>query len=208
MAGSFLIVEDDPLTARAIWRHLHEFRQTTIATSGTEARKLLAEPHAWCGFLFDNSLGDDHGLDILEFARERYPFVPAVIVSALNEPALINRAFTLRAGYMCKPVHRGTLLHFVQRAMATEHLPGERFGELVEDLTRRHNLSPRETELLIYAVSGSSREEILREKNISPNTLKSQVRQLLRKFSAEDLDKLAVKVLRLALTDDESRRAS
>lgn len=197
--GEFLVVEDDSAAAKALWRVLEAFRPTRVVHSGTEARNLLDAGHTWCGLLVDAQLGDISGLEVLAHARQRYPVVPAVVVTGYLERELINRAFALGAGYVCKPFGREALLPFISRALASESTSDERVQRMIEHLAQRHGLSAREVAVLVYAVQGVPRQTILREMGVSHNTLKSHVRALLRKLDAGSMGDVAVGVLRTAL---------
>jgi DNA-binding NarL/FixJ family response regulator len=197
--GHFLVVDDDETVARGFWRLLRDIRPTHLAHSGAQARQLLETHGPFCGFLVDVDLGAESGLDVLTFARERYPLVPAAVITGHTERESINRAFALRASYVCKPVEKDELMPFVYRCLAAEVTADDRVAALIESLVRRHTLSTREAELLVAAVAGTSRKTILQSKGISGNTLKTQIRHLLQKLDAPNLDEVAMGVLRAAL---------
>jgi DNA-binding NarL/FixJ family response regulator len=195
----FLVIEDDEAVARSWWRLLKDFRVTHVCHTAAEARTALDSGASFCGFLLDVDLGDGSGLDVLATARELYPLVPALVVTAHAEPEFINRAFMLNALYLCKPVGPHDLLPFVYRALTAESVTNERVSQLVAEMAQKHALSRRETELLVNAVTGGNRHALLRDKGISGNTLKTQVRALLRKMDAGSLDELAMRILRAAV---------
>lgn len=75
-----------------------------------------------------------------------------------------------------------------------------RVAAVLRDRVARHDLSPRETEVLEAAVRGDSRRAMLRSAGITLNTLKVHVRTLVRKLKARRLDDVVIGVLRDALT--------
>ena len=70
---------------------------------------------------------------------------------------------------------------------------------VVKDRVTRCGLSPREEEILHAAVGGQSRAQMCKSAKISDNTLKSEVRVLMKKLSATNLQEVVIGVLRDAL---------
>ena len=71
---------------------------------------------------------------------------------------------------------------------------------VVRDRVEHNSLSPREAEILEAAVGGQTRAQMLKTAKISDNTLKSEVRVLMRKLSASNLQEAVIDVLRDALS--------
>lgn len=199
--SGFLVVEDDWAVARTWWRLLKDFRITHVCHSAQEAYAALESERIWCGFLIDVDLGGANGLDVLAHARTRHPLVPALVLTAHAESEFINRAFALRASYLCKPVGSQDLLPFVYQALTQDSVTNERVSQLIDALARQRGLSPREIELLTSAMSRSDRKTFLRDKGVSVNTVKSQIRSLLRKTGAKDLDDLVIQILLAAVNN-------
>src|SRR5215208_88965 len=90
---SILLVEDDPVHARLAEAALHpapqgsDWRLTQVATLG-EACAVAQTP--------DLILLDSRGLDTLRRLRERFAFVPVVLLTAVEDPEI--EASALRAG--------------------------------------------------------------------------------------------------------------
>ncbi len=194
----WLIVDGEPGCAQALHRMIGLDQPATLADSGRDARAALSGHERWRGFVIDVLLGNESGIDVLSFARERHPCVPAVMVTGGLERDVIKRAFSLGAGLMCKPIEPEDLVVFTNRCLAAERL-GPSTLALVEALARQHALSRREAELLVHVVSGESRIEAQHNMRISKNTLKTHTRSLLRKLDASDLSELTIHVLRTAL---------
>lgn len=74
-----------------------------------------------------------------------------------------------------------------------------RVVEVVQELVRAHDLTPRETEILEAAVRGAPRKQMLASAGVTNNTFKAQVRGLVRKLKAQRLQDVVVEVLRDAL---------
>lgn len=195
----WLIVDDEPAFGRALHRLIGFDQPVTIAGSEREARAALIAWDRWRGFLIDLRLGDGNGLDVLSFARARHPNVPAAIITGSHDREVINRTFSLGAGFLCKPATAPDLMGFITRCLAASSNLAPAPAALVEDLARAHALSRREVELLVHVVAGESRGDVQRRMAISGNTLKSHTRSLLRKLDACDLNEVTIQVLRAAL---------
>jgi len=95
---SILLVEDDPVHARLAEAALHpaphgsDWRLTQVATLG-EACAVAQTPDL---ILLDLTLPDSRGLDTLRRLRERFAFVPVVLLTAVEDPEI--EASALRAG--------------------------------------------------------------------------------------------------------------
>jgi len=147
-------------------------------------------------------------LDALRELRAVNPLLPVLVLSARADANLVNGLHALRAELVIKPAWESNVISFVQRALVSGWLPDERVAAWVDELAREKQLSSREVQLLAYALGSDSRELVLRRLGITENTLKSQVKALLKKCSARSMDDLAKSVLRDALVFDERRDVS
>jgi len=194
----WLIVEDDEACARSLHRLIGLDQPATLAFSAGHARAALSTQQRYRGVLIDLRLGDESGLDVLGWVRQRDPCVPAAIVTGELDRHVINRAFSLGAAFLCKPVAGSEVMAFVSRCIAAAKRLPPGPSAFVEHLARQHDLSRRELEVLVHVVSGSNRAEVQRSMGISENTFKSHTRKLLRKLQAGDLSEVTIQVLRAA----------
>lgn len=67
----FLVVEDDPLTLRAIGRFLEPHGEVVLASTASEGLAALESPGRFRGFVFDWKLPDGDGLSLARGARLR-----------------------------------------------------------------------------------------------------------------------------------------
>ena len=86
-----------------------------------------------------------------------------------------------------------------KRGGASRRKVDPRISSVVDDRVAHHGLSPREAEILEAAVEGQSRTQMLKTAKISDNTLKSEVRVLMKKLAAANLQDAVIGVLRDAL---------
>lgn len=206
--GRFLIVDPDEQTARALADTCRAFRVTETVRDYTEAVRVLDSPRRLVALITEIDLPSKDGLELVVRARKTLPLLPVLVLTARAEPALINRAHLLRAEYHCKPTHRSSLRGFLRRAIAMERVEDQRITWAIDELCRRHRLTPREVDLLVAAVAGVPRKVLADELGVSENTLKTQVRGLLRKCDASTLEELARGCLQLALAESNPHRTS
>jgi DNA-binding NarL/FixJ family response regulator len=201
-ASAFLIVEPDQDTAQVLAQLCLEFRATQVTRGLAEARRAIGMRSRWAGVIQELELADGSGLELLELVRGKYPLLPVLVLTRLAEPSAINRVHVLRAEYHCKPTHRRALRGFVQHAVALDRVRDGRVASIIDNYVQRFGLSPRETDLLAAAVAGTPRKTLADELGTTENTLKTQVRQLLRKCDQKSLEDLGRVVLREAITSN------
>ncbi len=197
--GSFLVVEDEPQAAENLVRLLQRIRPTQFALTIGEAKQHLSSHSAWTGVIADIGLPDGSGLDLVRYVRSRFPVLPVLVLTGHHDPTSINQSHELRAEFVCKPASETDLFGFVRRAIAFELIPDHRLAILIDEVARQCALTTRETEILAAALGNTTRAQLLHQFGVTDNTLKSQIRALLRKTEHDSLDSLTKAVLREAL---------
>lgn len=197
-SGSFLVVEDDPRTARTLTRLLARFRSVQVAHTVREARDALVLDAPRTGLVVDVGLPDGSGLDVVRLARAKWPVLPVLVLTGCHDPPVINLSHQLRAEFVCKPARNEDVFSFARRAISFERVPEERLSLLVAEVSRQHGLTPRETEVVLAALS-SERSNLTAVLGVSENTLKSLVRSVLGKSGHDSIASLTKQLLRGAL---------
>ncbi len=179
MPHSILIVDDEALTLRTIWRALQsEGYEVLPATSGEEALKIVAAERPDLALL-DVVLPGINGIEVLRQARKISPAMIVVMMSAYH---LVDRAVeAMKLGayhYLIKPFHIADMVNTIQRATemlalrvrvrdTVEHAKGRYdFGRVVtESPTMREVLEmarcaaeSEHTTILIQGESGTGKE--------------------------------------------------
>jgi len=160
---------------------------------------MLAPRTRWSGVVVDLDGFDAEPLFAMRCLREASPLVPVLALASRADAALVNGLHANRGELVLKPVGDVNVISFVQRALVSGWLPDERVAAWVSQLARVRGLTPREMQLVAYALGNESRQKVIRRLGITENTLKTQVRSLLRKCNARSMDGLAKRVLRDAL---------
>jgi DNA-binding NarL/FixJ family response regulator len=158
--------------------------------------------------LLDVRLGEADGLDVVKRIRSAAPAARVVMLSAFDNPTYVARAVAAGAhDYLLKTIARDELIAAVQGAAAGE--TPARVGELrrmAGQMARRERtkdkdvpLTPRETQVLRLIAMGLSNREIADALEISVETVKEHVQNLLRKLALGDRTQAAVWALRHGL---------
>jgi two-component system, NtrC family, response regulator AtoC len=117
-AAEILYVEDDSVSGRLVQSILErEGYRIRVVSSGQEFLKILAASRPDL-VLLDLHLPDASGLDLLAKSRNRYPDVPAIMVTASN--AVTDVVGALKGGaidYVTKPVEHQRLVVSVGNAL-------------------------------------------------------------------------------------------
>ena len=192
----FLVVDDEPLSARSVARTLSRLGAVDVAESRAEACAKLDAARAWTALVLDLRLTDGTGVEVLAHARRLNITAPALLLSGALEPVSINLAVPLDARVLAKPCEPDHLRQWAREAMlASEEVPC-RITKAVHELAAKHALTPAQTEILLGTVKGIDRSELMAARQVTENTHKTQVRAILRKTHTLSLGELRDRVLR------------
>lgn len=203
--AGFLIVEDDELVAKWLVRVFSGYRPTTRVGTVRDARAIVADTaQALLAIVSDVHLPDGSGLDVVRFAREQRPAISVLVLTSSTQPKVVNGSFLLGASFLSKPTTEESLDVFARKAIAAEGVDDARVLGVLERVAEEWSLTDREAELLTLAVSDRARSDLAGALGVSENTTKTQVKNLLRKAAARNLDHVVRMVLRRALAPDAS----
>jgi len=158
--------------------------------------------------LLDIRMPDGDGLATLEKLRQKSPEARVVMLSTYDNPTYIARAVALGASdYVLKGSNRDDLITTIKAAAAGES--PSRAGELrrvagamkVRQVVDDDDvpLTQRETQVLRHVALGLSNKEIGRSLEISVETVKEHVQNILRKIAVSDRTQAAVWAVRKGL---------
>jgi DNA-binding NarL/FixJ family response regulator len=177
------------------------------AATGKEALRLAAKDKPDV-VLLDIRMSDGDGLATLEKLRAKVPESKVVMLSTYDNPTYIARSVALGAAdYVLKGSPRESIVETILAAAAGES--PSRFGELKkiaatmkvrqvlddEDVP----LTQRETQVLRHVALGLSNKEIGKSLEISVETVKEHVQNILRKITVNDRTQAAVWAVRKGL---------
>jgi DNA-binding NarL/FixJ family response regulator len=198
--GWFLVdVESEALSQQLI-AVLQRFGVVRVRPLDGEVQGWLREPGRVAGVIMQV---DESCLLKLEHVRAVAPRVAVLGLLRTADAALINALQQRDVEVAVQPVHAPNLVSFAQRALSASFLPHDGVARWVSHLARTRGLSAREVQLLTYALGSEPRARVRRRLGIAENTLKTQIKALLRKCNERNLDALAKNVLRAALLGPE-----
>jgi DNA-binding NarL/FixJ family response regulator len=209
MAVTVLVVDDHEVIRRGIASLVEgsDIRLVAEAADGEEATK-LARKHKPDVVLLDVRMGGKDGLDSIKRIRSAAPNTRVVMLSAFDNTTYVARAVSAGAhDYLLKSATRKELLEAL--AGAASGAPPTRAGEfkrIAGAMSQREPpansdvpLTPRETQVLRQIALGLSNKEIGESLEISVETVKEHVQNLLRKIALEDRTQAAVWAIRHGL---------
>src|SRR5438445_9931808 len=109
-----LLVDDHALFRDGLRYVLHELADDTVVLETADRRRALRliQEHADLELIvLDLMLPDGNGLGTLAEVRDRYPALPVVVVSAMDDRETVRKAFALGAlGFIPKAASREIML--------------------------------------------------------------------------------------------------
>jgi len=184
-----------------------EIEIVAMAANGKQAVQ-MAEQHKPDVILLDIRMPDGDGLATLEKLRAKVPDSKVVMLSTYDNPTYIARAVALGAAdYVLKGSSCEDMIATIRAAAAGES--PSRSGELkrVANAMKVRQviddddvpLTQRETQVLRHVALGLSNKEIGRSLEISVETVKEHVQNILRKIAVSDRTQAAVWAVRKGL---------
>ena len=209
MSVTLLVADDHEVIRRGLASLLAGSGIEIVAEAATGKETVrLAEQIKPDIVLLDIRMPDGDGLSTLEKLRSKVPQTAVVMLSTYDNPTYVARSVALGAAdYILKAASREDLITTLQAAAAGES--PSRAGELrrvaaamkmrqvVDD--EEIPLTQRETQVLRHVALGLSNKEIGRSLEISVETVKEHVQNILRKIAVSDRTQAAVWAVRKGL---------
>ena len=178
------------------------------AVDGNEAfeKTLESKPDV---LLMDIRMPDSDGIQAMTRLRDESPDTKVVMLSTYDNPTYVARAVALGAkDYALKGSSQEELIETVTRiASGSEPEPDSILNKVKSAMSVRRNtrddipLTNRETQVLRHIALGLSNKEVGVSLNISIETVKEHVQNILRKIDATDRTQAAIWAVRKGLVD-------
>ena len=187
-----IIVDDHPIVLQGFEYILQDADGIQLVGTFTDGASMLTflEEVAIDVVLLDINLPDINGIDVCATIKERHKDIIVIGISNINEYSIIQRMLQAGArGYFLKNASADEVIFGIQRAIDGQTV----ISTGVEKTLRSHQsgdlpvITRREKEVLLFLASGLSSIEIGEKIFISPLTVESHRRNLLQKFSVNNV---------------------
>ena len=212
-----LIVDDHPLIQQAVsnvLRGLDPAAEIAVAGDCDSALEIAAagapEPDI---VLLDLNLPGLSGIPALKRWRVRFPAMPVVILSALDDRQTVRAAIIAgAAGYIPKSSSNEIMRQAVSLVLAGgKYLPPEIVAPTEDSrsavsrrtlpASARPDLTERQRDVLRLIAKGASNKHICRELGLAERTVKAHVSAVLRLLNVASRTQAAIEAVRLGLAD-------
>ena len=208
MSISILVVDDHAVIRKGIRCMLSGSDIEVVAEADNgKAGISMAQQHTPDVVLLDIRMPDSDGIETLEDLSELMPEPRVIIFSTYENPTYVARAVVLGAkDYILKGTSRMKLIERIRR-VANDEPAGDdslmyqvrRSMALRKSASTPVSLTNRETQVLRHIAFGLSNREISRSLDISVETVKEHVQNIIRKIDVVDRTHAAVWALKAGL---------
>ncbi len=189
LLSRILIVEDHALVREAMAQSLARLQAGLACIEASGADEAIARLEADADIdlaIIDLMLPDMNGFSLLGVLAKRFPDVPAIVVSAIDDEASVRRAIKAGAsGYVSKSSSGDVLLEAVRVVLAGGvHTPAARSasapGGRGVPPSERFGLTTAQARVLDLLASGKTNREIADLLGLSEGTVKVHVTAIFR----------------------------
>ncbi len=199
-SSAILIIEDEIELITLYYEQAADiFGQVYVATTLTEAKKILKEKHI-DGVLLDDYLPDGRGLSLLETLSSKEYNCPALIITAVTSIANIQRIIGKSVfKFMYKPVHlkelQATLLSFkeyIEKNRQAVELKSKtevtKFA--LERVSKQYGLTIRETDVIEHSIRTKNNTDLAHQLFISHGTIKRHWQNIFNKTNLRSKEEI------------------
>ena len=209
MSHRIIIVDDHPLFRSALRQTLEGSGNSFAFEEAGDIEGLSAalEANRDCDLvLLDLNMPGVRGFSGLLLLRAQFPEVPVMIVSAVEDPAVIRRCFDLGAsGFLSKSENAARIRQSIDTVLSgglwlPEGITLDRSSEedeQTEMLTRLATLTPQQVRVLMMLSDGLMNKQIAYELSISEATVKAHVSAILQKLNVDSRTQAVIAASRI-----------
>jgi FixJ family two-component response regulator len=191
--ATVIVIDDDPDVRAALGRLL---RSVSLESQlyGSVADFLSAgRPDGPTCLVLDVRLPGQGGLDFQRELASASVQLPIIFITGHGDIAMSVQA--MKGGaieFLTKPFREQDLLDAIRSGLESDRSQREKAGAIGEIKARFDTLSPREREVMAFAVTGRLNKQIAADIGLSENTVKIHRGNILRKMRAASLVELAL----------------
>jgi FixJ family two-component response regulator len=154
-SDTVLIVDDEPLVLSQLAKFISAFTPVRTAASCKQATEWIADDSSrLLAVVTDLHLPDGSAWDVLARARERYPRIPAMVLTGRSDPSVPSKALVFGAAFLEKPFEFAALRKFVVDALAHARGREADVERVLNELTERCKLTPTERAIMEARILG------------------------------------------------------
>ena len=212
-AETVIVADDHPLFRTAIKEALEADQGQTrfLEASSFESLQELVDQNREVDLvLLDLHMPGVSGFAGLVYLCKRYPSVPVVIISANEDPVVIQRALEHgAAGFIPKSSSLDTITRAIASVLMGEiwtpestfsNLPGNNVSEL-ELADRMAQLTPQQFKVLMMMSQGLLNKQIAFELAVSEATIKAHVTAIMHKLGVNNRTQAVLAASQLAVAN-------
>lgn len=137
--------------------------------------------------LMDLQMAEMSGFDAILAIRDEFPGARIIVLTTYTGDAQAHRAIKAGAqGYLLKNLLHKELLQTIRAVHAGRRVVAVDIAAQVAEHAGEENLTPKEIEVLRLIASGNANKEVAAQLNITEETVKSRVKNILEKLGAND----------------------
>lgn len=156
--------------------------------------------------LLDLNMPGSKGLSGLSHSRSSHPAIPVIVVSAIDDPAVIRRSLALgAAGYIVKSSSMEDIRNSINQVLQGEvcipqgiDLSGDEDLEEVELIKKMQSLTPQQHRVLGMLGEGLLNKQIAYQLDVSEATVKAHVSAILLKLSVDSRTQAVISLTKLS----------
>jgi DNA-binding NarL/FixJ family response regulator len=175
---------------------VRQYGPTRSGALSAQVIEELVQPGRFAGVIVQV---DEQNIEALEQLSMRMSGLPILALLGTRQREQLNALSARGVSCALLPLQSALVINFVQRALTHNFVPNVRVASTIAQLAEKRSLTAREVQLVSYCLGDEPRARVRRRLGITENTLKSQIRGLLRKCGERNLDSLAKNVLRSSL---------
>lgn len=186
-----VVIEDHALVREGLLQALKGLDAEAVALGAADADaalELLAANEDSDLVLLDLMLPGTSGIALLGVLRKRFPAIPVVVVSAIDEPSMVNRAMRQGAsGFIPKSSSTEVMLNALREVLAGEVYlpprlrdPSTRETSRSKNVAERYGLTPGQMRVLELLTLGKTNRQIAEMLAVTEGTVKIHVSAIFK----------------------------
>ncbi len=184
-----MAVDDHPLILQGIAAIVADQPDMTMVTEATNGREAIQQFRAHFPdiTLMDLQMPEMSGLDTMIAIRNEFPEAKIIILTTYTGDVQILRAMKAGAtGYLLKNLLHKELLSTIRAVHAGKKTLSAEASYALAEHAAEDALTPGEVEVLRLIAAGNANKQIAAHLNITEDTVKGRVKNILSKLDAND----------------------